>query len=262
MQKTNSISEPQLAANSFRMAIGTQLAAVSWRLVAISNPFLSDQTRRGPALRFRGFVLPTTFALLLISAFCFVPSALGQSVGSIKGQVRNMSGDNISGATITARREAKDVKSAKSDGNGEFVLDGLASGTYNIVFDAKGYSSGIKYSVEVKANQTFDLGSRLILQTDQGTQVIVKGSVFYKDGTSVPAVEVKVEKINSDGSARKLGTITTNISGDFVFRQPEGAAKFRMTVKHKGKTSSKELEVDSAAIYRLAISLEINRDGK
>ena len=82
-----------------------------------------------------------------MSAFCVAPFALGQSAGAVKGKVRNMRGDNIAGATITARREAKDIKSVKSGGNGDFVLDGLDSGTYNIVFDAKGYSSGVKYSV-------------------------------------------------------------------------------------------------------------------
>ena len=35
-----------------------------------------------------------------------------------------------------------------------------------------------------------------------------------------------------------------------------------MTVKHKDTTATKDLEVDSAAVYRLAISLSVNRDGK
>ena len=98
----------------------------------------------------------------------------------------------------------KDVKTVKSGGSGDFVIDGLDSGTYNIVFDAKGYSTGVKYSVEVKPNETVDLGSRLILQTDRGTQVIVQGSVFFKDGTSVTGAEVKVERVNSDGSTKKI----------------------------------------------------------
>jgi hypothetical protein len=140
------------------------------------------------------------------------------------------------------------------------VLSGLESGTYNIVFDARGYSTGVKYSVEVKPNQTVDLGDRLYLQTDQGTQVIVRGSVFYKDGTSVRETEVKVERVNPDGSTKKIGTIYTNMYGEFTFRQPEGAAKFRMTVKHKGETAAKEIAVDSAAVYRLAISLSTTRD--
>lgn len=260
MLRTSSVSTQRKSKVPFAAVIRIQLKAISYKLIAVfkSLSFYQNQAR---GTRFRSVVLPTVCALLF-STVWLAPPAFGQSEGAVKGKVRNLRGDNIAGATVTARRDTKDIKSVKSSGDGQFVLDGLDSGTYNIVFDAKGYSSGIKYSVEVKPNQTVDLGNRLILQPDQGTQVIVKGSVFYKDGTSVPAAEVKVEKINSDGSIRKLGTITTNISGEFVFRQPEGSAKFRMTVKHKNTTASKDIEVDSAAIYRLAISLNVTRDGK
>jgi len=173
-----------------------------------------------------------------------------------------MRGDSLAGATITARQNSKDVRSARSGAKGEFVLNDLESGVYNIVFDAKGYSSGIKYSVEVRQNKTVDLGDRLIMQVDKGTQVIVQGIVFFKDGTSVMGVEVKIEKVGADGSIKKLGTAMTNIQGEFTFRQPEGSAKYRMTVKYKDSTATKEIEVDSAAIYRLAISLDISRGEK
>jgi len=205
----------------------------------------------------RHFIRPGI--LLLIGLFLSI-GAIAQSTGAVKGKVRTMRGDNISGATITARQGDKDIKSVRSGEKGDFLLSGLESGIYNIVFDARGYSTGLKSGVEIKPSQTVDLGDRLYLQTDQGTQVIVRGSVFYKDGTSVRETEVKVERINSDGSAKKIGTILTNIYGEFTFRQPEGAARFRMTVKHKGETASKEIEVDSAAVYRLAISLNTTRE--
>jgi hypothetical protein len=35
-----------------------------------------------------------------------------------------------------------------------------------------------------------------------------------------------------------------------------------MTVKYKDATASKEIEVDSAMVYRLAISLDITRQDK
>ncbi len=99
----------------------------------------------------------------------------------------------------------------------------------------------------------------MILQVDKGTQVIVQGSVFDKNGASLTAVKVEVEKVNSDGSTKKLGTVWTNIYGEFVFRQPEAAAKFRMTVKYHGASAAKDIDVDAAGIYRLAISLDVER---
>src|SRR5580765_5967881 len=183
---------------------------------------------------------------LIAFAFCLSSAADAQSTGGIKGKVRNMRGDTISGATVTARRDAKDIRSTRSNDKGEFALNGLDSGTYNIVFDAKGYSTGVKYGVEVKQNKTIDLGERLILQIDRGSQVVVEGILFFKDGTSVTAAEVTVEKVNADGSTKKLGTLMTNIRGEFTFRQPDGAAKYRLTAKYKDATATKDIEVASA----------------
>jgi Carboxypeptidase regulatory-like domain len=196
-------------------------------------------------------------AFLLLTAYCSLLTA--QSTGGIKGKVRNMRGDSVAGATVTARQNGQDMRSATTGAKGEFLITGLDPGFYNISFDAKGYSLGVKYNVEVKQNKTVDLGERLIMQIDRGTQVIVKGSVFFKDGTSVQYAKVDVEKINADGTTKKIGSFTANIYGEFTFRQPEGPAKFRITVHHKDSTATKELEVETAAIYRLAISLPIER---
>ncbi len=54
----------------------------------------------------------------------------------------------------------------------------------------------------------------------------------------------------------------TNIRGEFVFRQPDGPAKYRMTAKFRGATATKDIDITSAAVYRLAISLDINRQDK
>lgn len=186
-------------------------------------------------------------------------SSLAQSTGSVKGKVKNLSGDGIGGTIVTARLSGKDVKSTTSSKNGNFVLDGLEPGTYNIVFDKRGYSASVKYNVEVTGGKTLDLGDRLYLSVDRGTQVIVNGSVYYKDGTSLAGAKVVIERINADGSTRKMGTGSTSESGEFTFRQAEGKATFRITVSHKGVSGSKDVEVDTAAIYRLSIILALDR---
>ena len=204
-----------------------------------------------------GGLLPTAICLLL-TVYCSLLTAHAQT-GAVKGRVKNLNGDGIAGATITARLGGKDIRTTKSSGKGDFLLDNLESGVYNIVFDARGYSAGIKYSVEIKSGKTRDLGGNLILLVDRGTQVIVNGSVYYKNGTSLAGAEVKIERINADGSVRKMTTGYTNESGEFTFRQPEAKAKFRITATHKGVSGTKEIEVETAAVYRLAISLDISR---
>lgn len=187
--------------------------------------------------------------------------ALGQNTGGIRGKVRSVKGAGIPDATVTVKQKGVGVKSVKSDSKGDFTIEGLEEGNYNLVFEARGYSSGVLYNIEVKKKKIRDLEDRLILSTDQGTQVIIKGSVFDRDGRSLTAAEIKLEKLGSDGSARKLGTAMSTVSGEFTFRQPEGTAKFRITATYKGKSASKEIEVDTAAIYRLALSLDVTRNG-
>ncbi len=199
------------------------------------------------------------FAFLILSLALFVGFAAAQESG-VKGKVRDAKGGGIGGAKITARQDGKDVKSSTSDGNGNFQLTGLKSGTYNLVVDKSGYSAGLLYNVEVKDNKVRDLGKRLILTVDQGTLVIIKGSVFDPNGRSVSGAKVEVEKVLNDGSTKKVGSSNASYSGEFTFRFPEGAAKYRITAFADGEKQSKEVEVDSAAIYRLAITLNTDKD--
>ena len=213
--------------------------------------------RNSPIFRAARLILFSSLAIVLSSLI-----AAAQPSGGVKGKVRSMAGQGIAGATVTARQNSQDIRSVKSNNKGEFQLGGLQAGSYNIVFDARGYSSGIKYDVEVKPDKIVDLGDRLIMQVDQGTLVIVRGSVFFKDGTTVTAAKVLIEKVNEDGSTQKIGTVNTNIFGEFSFRRPEGKATYRMTASYRDSKASKDIEVDSAAIYRLAISLDIARQQK
>jgi hypothetical protein len=187
----------------------------------------------------------------------FAGAVFAQDTGSVKGKVRTARGAGIADATVTARQKGEDVKTVKTDSNGDFTMSGLESGLYNFVFTKNGFSSGTKYNVEVKKNKTTDLGDRLILTGDQGTQVIIKGSVFNQDGVSLYGAKVEIERIAENGSTRKAGSGYTSESGEFTFRFPEAAAKFRVTATLRGVSASKEVSVDGAAIYRLAITLNL-----
>jgi hypothetical protein len=194
-------------------------------------------------------------SLVTIIAFSSIYAA-AQETGGVKGKVRTAKGDGIAAASVTARQNGEDVKTTTADEKGNFTLENLKTGNYNLVFSKSGYSSGVMYNVEIKKKKINDLGDRLVLIIDQGTQVIIKGSVFNPDGRSVGGAEVKIEKVLSDGSYKKVGSYVSTYSGEFTFRFAEGAAKYRITASAKGASASKEIEVDSAAIYRLAINLE------
>lgn len=196
--------------------------------------------------------------LIIIAVFMFSAAVFAQT--GVKGKVKNNKGKGIPNALITARQDGKDIKSVNSDSKGSFVLDGLKSGNYNLVFEASGYGAGLLSNVEVKTGVIRELSDRLILSPDKGTFVIVNGSVFNQDGRSVTGAKIEAEKVFSDGSTKKIGSYYSNSAGEFSFRQPEGAAKIRVTASFKGAKTSKEVEVDQAAIYRLALTLEMKKD--
>ena len=198
-------------------------------------------------------------SIILIAGILLLASAAFAQTGGVKGKVKNLNGDGIGGAMVTARLNGQDVKTTRCDNKGNFQLDGLEPGVYNLVVDASGYSSGVRYGVEVVNGKIRDLGDRMILTTDRGSFVIVDGGVFYKDGTRLPGADVKVERVNADGSTRKLTSFLSNDEGEFAFRQRPGAAKLRITATYNGKSASKEIDVDNAAIYHLSLMLDVER---
>lgn len=204
------------------------------------------------ALKYKRFACAL---VLLCAASVF---AAGQS-GGLKGRVRANSGSPVSNAQVTVTKGSSDVKTTRSKSDGSFEIAGLEPGYYGLRIDADGFASASMFSVEIKKDKVRDLGDKLFLRVDQGTLVILRGSVFFKEGTSIGGARVELEKANSDGSFRRIATAETSESGEFVFRQPQGAAKYRVTARYEGVSGTKEMSVENAAVYRLAISLDLSQ---
>lgn len=198
--------------------------------------------------------------IVFLISFLILSASFASAQSGIKGKVRTTNGNGISGATITVRQDGDEIKTVKADNKGNFTLDGIKPGKYNVVFSKSGYSSGLMFNVEVESGKIKDLGDRLILRVDQGTQVIINGSVYNQSGFAIYGAKIKIERVLSDGSTKKLETGYTSRSGEFTFRFPDEPGKFRVTASAKGVESSKEVTVEGAAIYRLALNLTLEKD--
>ncbi|MBX7171871.1 MAG: carboxypeptidase regulatory-like domain-containing protein [Pyrinomonadaceae bacterium] len=197
-------------------------------------------------------------AILILGILAF-PS-FAQEIGGVKGTVRTPRGAVISQVTVTARQNDKDIKSVVTNKNGDFVLDKLNAGKYNFVFSKDGFTSGTINNVEVGKNKIRDLGDRLVLDVDEGDLVIVRGSVFNQDGRSIFGAKIEIARISADGSAKKIDSKYSSQSGEFVFRFSKGAATFRVTATVNGKSASKDVTVEEPAIYRLALTLNLDKE--
>ena len=198
---------------------------------------------------------PFVLAIVLIVAGIAVGQDKDKSLGTIKGKVRVETG-TPGGVTVVVRRGETEVTRATTDKDGDFVVSRLTPGRYGLTFRKPGLSIGSMEDIEVKAGKTRSLGDRLILTIDEGSIAFVSGSVFNADGRSVPNSKVELSRILDDGSVKKIdGRITTE-TGSFKFRLSPEPGKYRVTVKRDGaEPVSKDVEVDGAAVYRIALSL-------
>lgn len=197
----------------------------------------------------------TLFAVAIVLTLAAVSFAQDKSLGAIKGKVRVETG-TPSGVTVVVRRGETEVAHVTTDKNGEFLVSRIAPGRYGLTFRKAGLSIGTIEDVEVKAGKTRSLGDRLILTIDEGSIAFLSGSVFTAEGRSVPNAKVELARIMEDGSVKKIdGRITTE-TGSFKFRLAPDPAKYRVSVKAGGaEPISKDVEIDGAAVYRVALSL-------
>lgn len=198
----------------------------------------------------------TVFALVL--ALFVSGAALGQnkdkSLGTIKGKVRVETG-TPAGVAVVVRRGETEVTRVETQKNGDFVVSRLTPGIYGLTFRKPGLSIGTIEDVEVKAGKTRSLGDRLVLTIDEGSIAFLSGAVFNADGRSVPNAKVELARILDDGTTRKIDGRVTTETGSFKFRLSPDAGKYRVSVKTDGEPVSKDVEIDGAAVYRVALNL-------
>ena len=197
-------------------------------------------------------------ALLLLA---IILSSLGVSLaqvkttGGIKGKVRVEVG-TPSGITVVIRQGEKEISQVTTDKNGEFQISRLSPGIYGLTFRKPGLSIGAIENIEVKAGKVRSLGDRLVLTIDDGSIAFIRGSVFNGDGRSVPNAKVELSRLLDDGTTKKIDGRLTTETGSFVFRLSPEPAKYRVSIKtDAAEPVSKDVEVEGAAVYRVALSL-------
>ena len=197
----------------------------------------------------------TTFAMGLLVILSVACLAQDKSTGAIKGKVRVEQG-SPGGVAVILLDGDREVMRAATDKKGEFTISHVVPGVYAVKFRKPGLSVGSIEGLEVKAGKTRSLHD-LILGIDEGSIAFLRGSVFTESGRSVPGVRVELARIVAENSLQKIDARVTGETGEFVFRLPPETAKYRVTAKAEGaQVVSKDVEIDSAAVYRVALTLK------
>jgi hypothetical protein len=198
-------------------------------------------------------------SLLLVCVLMLIPDfALSQdkTTGTIKGKVRVEVG-SPAGVKVVLRRGETELTSVTTEKHGDFTISRVTPGVYGLTFRKPGLSIGTIENVEVKAGKVRSMGDHLVLTIDEGSIAFIRGSVFDPDGRSVPNARVELGRILEDDTVKKIDSRLTTETGSFVFRLPPETAKYRVSVKPNGTDPiSKDVEIDGAAVYRVALSLQ------
>lgn len=202
-------------------------------------------------MTFRKTIFAATL-LLLLSVACL---AQDKTTAVVKGKVRVEQGSPSGVAVILFQGEQEITRSA-TDKKGEFTIAHVNPGSYTVTFRKPGLAVGSIPNLDLKAGQKRVLHD-LVLGIDDGSIAFLRGSVFTESGRSVPGVRVELARIVSENSVQKMDARVTGETGEFVFRLSPETARYRITVKAEGaEPVSKDVEVDSAAVYRVSLTLK------
>ena len=196
-------------------------------------------------------------ALFLLSLLAVAgPAQKNRTTGSVKGKVKTESG-TAEGVRVAARQGEREVATAATNRKGQFEIAGLPAGRYSLTFRKQGLSVAEIKDFEVVAGKSRSLGGDLMLPVDEGSLIWVKGSVFTEEGRSIRGARVELARIEADGRIKKIDGRVSTESGSFSFRLPVETARYRVTAMMDGMTAaSKDVEVEGAAVYRVALSLK------
>jgi len=192
-------------------------------------------------------------ALLALFAFAAAAQDKDKHTGAIKGKVRVEKG-SASGVAVILRKGEEEVRRVETNKKGEFTMPRVTPGTYGLTFRKAGLAVASIEKLEVRAGDTRSLKD-LVLSVDEGSITFLRGSVFTEGGRSVSGVRVELARVISDTSVEKLDSRITGETGEFVFRVPPDAAKYRLTLKaDDAEIVSKDVDVDAAVVYRVALT--------
>jgi hypothetical protein len=194
-------------------------------------------------------------ALLLASAPVAQKKAQ-PTTGGVRGKVRVDGSASPGGVRVTLRRGEEEVANAETDRKGEFEIGGVAPGAYSLRFQKAGLQTAELKPYEIRAGKVGSLGERVFLPVDEGSIAFLKGAVFSAEGRSVGGARVELALVRPDGTLKKIDGRVSNESGEFSFRLQPQPGRYRVTARGDGVEAAKDVQVEGAMVYRVALSLK------
>jgi len=132
-------------------------------------------------------------AFLAVCIAVVVPSAWGQTNGTIRGTVKDSSGAVVPGTTVTAVLSGTDTsRTASATADGAFELPELPVGTYTVTAEAKGFKKFVAHDVVVSIGH------------------VAFVEVALQVGGSTDTVTVEANAVQVETTSSQLGAVMTD----------------------------------------------------
>jgi hypothetical protein len=125
--------------------------------------------------------------LLAVTCLVLVPAAAHAQGAAIAGVVKDTSGAVLPGVTVEAASPVliEKVRTATTDGAGQYKVVSLLPGTYTVTFSLQGFSTVKREGVEVTGSATTSINADLKVGTLSET-ITVTGETPLQKRSSTP----------------------------------------------------------------------------
>lgn len=146
--------------------------------------------------------------LIFLIFFSFTGSVAAQNTGKIAGKITDKkTGETLIGATVLIQGS---TKGAATNVNGNYLLGGLAPGTYNLLIRYVGYTSKSISEVEIKGNEVTRLDVLLDSSPGNALSEVTVTATYRRESVAALYAQQKNSVQISDG-----------ISADVIRRSPD-----------------------------------------
>ena len=161
------------------------------------------------------FVNASLRAYVFAVAALFLVPGLAHAQASLAGTVSDASGAVLPGVTVEATSPVliEKVRTAVTDGSGQYRIVDLRPGTYRMTFSLPGFTTVVRESVEVSGAQTISISAEMRVGALQETITVTGETPVVDVQNTRRQATIESSVINTIPLARGYGNVLATVPG-------------------------------------------------
>lgn len=162
--------------------------------------------------------MKTILTLILITLTCTIYSQTGKIIGKI---IDSKTGETLPGATVLIEGT---TKGASADFDGNYSINGVSTGTHNLIVSYITYDTKKLTGIKVKEHEVLDLNITLDQSSSQNLGEVVVQAEMNKENTNTLLIMQKNNASLSDGVSSETIKKTPDRNTSDVLKRVSGAS--------------------------------------